>query len=362
VTVANRLADLQREGQSLADAFGASQIKVMEVCGTHTVAAFRSGLRDLLPRQVRLISGPGCPVCVTSQGFIDAAIALAGRPGVVIATYGDMVRVPGLVSSLERERGAGAKVEVVYSVMQALDLARSRPKAEVVFLGVGFETTTPATAWAVARAAEEGLRNFSVFAAHKVIIPAMRALLAGGEVGIDGFLCPGHVSVIIGSDSYRPLVEEYGAPCIVAGFDGYQMLAGIVAILRALAGKGERLGSVYSGAVTPEGNRNARAVIERVFERGDAEWRGLGVIPGSGLAMRAEYAAQDAERKFEIAVPNAPEPAGCRCGQVIKGLMDPLECPLFGRRCTPTTPIGPCMVSREGSCQAWFRHRWKNRV
>ena len=351
------LEPLVREAADLAVALDRDRIAVMEVCGTHTVAAFRTGLRDLLPPTVRLISGPGCPVCVTAQGYIDAAIALAARPDIVIATFGDMLRVPGTQSSLERERANGADVRVVYSQTQALDLAKAMPDRQVVFLGVGFETTTPGTAWAVAKAAEEGVGNVTVLSAHKVIIPAMQALLAGGEVGIDGFLCPGHVSVIIGSDRYRPLVDAFGAPCVVAGFDGYQMLAGMTAILRALAGRGDKLGNVYTGAVTPEGNPAALAVTERVFEPADAPWRGMGVIPGSGLRMRDDYAALDAEKRFEIDMPDAPEPAGCRCGDVIKGLLDPPACALFADVCTPATPVGPCMVSREGSCNAWYRHR-----
>jgi len=357
VAVPKPLEGLVREAAALAAEIDAERIAVMEVCGTHTVAAFRTGLRDLLPTNVRLISGPGCPVCVTAQGYIDAAIDLALQPNVVTATFGDMVRVPGTTTSLERVRADGADVRVVYSVRQALDLARTTPEKETIFLGVGFETTTPGTAWAVARAAEEGLQNFSILSAHKLIIPAMRALLASGEVGIDGFLCPGHVSVIIGWETYRPLVETYGVPCIVAGFDGLQMLAGMVAILRALAGQGERLGNVYAGAVTAEGNREALAVTDKVFEPADVAWRGLGVIPQSGLAMREAYAAFDAARRFDVEVPDAPEPPGCRCGDVIKGLLDPPECPLFGTQCTPTAPVGPCMVSREGSCRAWYRHR-----
>lgn len=348
---------LAREAADLAEDLPGERIAVMEVCGTHTVAAFRTGLRDLLPAKVRLISGPGCPVCVTAQGYVDAAIALSRRPGVVLATFGDMVRVPGTESSLEREGASGADVRVVYSVLQALDLARALPERQVVFLGVGFETTTPGTAWAVARAAEEGLGNFSALSAHKLIIPAMEVLLTSGEVGVAGFLCPGHVSVIIGSEAYRPLVERFGVPCIVAGFDGYQMLAGITAILRALAGRGERLGNVYAGAVTPRGNAAAWDLIMRVFEPADAAWRGLGVIPASGLAIRDAYARLDAEQRFEVAIPDAPEPPGCRCGDVIKGVLDPPACPLFGTLCTPHRPVGPCMVSREGSCNAHYRHR-----
>jgi hydrogenase expression/formation protein HypD len=350
---------------------GNSPVVLMEVCGTHTVAIRRTGLRSLLPKRVRLVSGPGCPVCVTSEGVVDTLVDLAGREGVVLATFGDMVRVPGSRSSLEKEKAGGARVAVVYSVLEALDLARRRPDETVVFAAVGFETTAPGTAVALRMAREEGLRNFTVLSAHKWIVPAMAALLAGGEVRIDGFLCPGHVSVVIGSRAYEPLAARHKRPCVVAGFTAEQVLAGVSAILGQLAAGEARVENVYPEAVRPEGNPEALRRIEEVFEREDTVWRGLGRIAASGMALRPAYADFDAVRRLDLAWPPAePAPSpdqvgiegtgadehGCRCGDVIRGALEPHECPLFGRRCTPAHPVGPCMVSREGSCQAEYRY------
>ena len=357
------MADIARLKAEIADAAravpGAGPIALMEVCGTHTVAIRRSGLRSLLPERVRLISGPGCPVCVTSQGMIDVLVDLAGRRGVTVATFGDMVRVPGSRSSLERRKAEGGHVAVCYSVLEALDLARRRPGERVVFAAVGFETTAPGTAVAVEQARAEGLENFLILSGHKWILPAMDALLAGGEVRIDGFLCPGHVSVIIGSRGYEPIAERYGRPCVVAGFTAEQVLAGAAAILRQLAEGEARVENVYTEAVQPDGNRAALARIERVFAPDDVAWRGLGTIPASGMAPREAYAAFDAVRALDLAWPpeeSAADVHGCRCGDVIRGALEPHECPLFGAACTPAHPVGPCMVSREGSCQAEYKY------
>jgi hydrogenase expression/formation protein HypD len=366
---------IERLKSDIADAAravpGNSPVVLMEVCGTHTVAIRRTGLRSLLPKRVRLVSGPGCPVCVTSEGVVDTLVDLAGREGVVLATFGDMVRVPGSRSSLEKEKAGGARVAVVYSVLEALDLARRRPDETVVFAAVGFETTAPGTAVALRMAREEGLRNFTVLSAHKWIVPAMAALLAGGEVRIDGFLCPGHVSVVIGSRAYEPLAARHKRPCVVAGFTAEQVLAGVSAILGQLAAGEARVENVYPEAVRPEGNPEALRRIEEVFEREDTVWRGLGRIAASGMALRPAYADFDAVRRLDLAWPPAePAPSpdqvgiegtgadehGCRCGDVIRGALEPHECPLFGRRCTPAHPVGPCMVSREGSCQAEYRY------
>jgi hydrogenase expression/formation protein HypD len=351
---------LKRDIASAARAVpGDGPIAIMEVCGTHTVAIRRSGLRSLLPERVRLISGPGCPVCVTSQGTIDVLIDLAGRPGVTVATFGDMVRVPGTRSSLERAGAEGGSVAVCYSVLEALDLARRRPDEQIVFAAVGFETTAPGTAVAVEQGRAEGLANFRILSGHKWILPAMDALLAGGEVRIDGFLCPGHVSVVIGSRAYAPLADRYERPCVVAGFTAEQVLAGVAAILRQLADGEARVENVYPEAVREEGNPEALAHVDRVFERAHAVWRGLGTIPGSGMALADAYAEADAVRALGLAWP-PPEPEadarGCRCGDVIRGAIQPHECPLFGETCTPARPLGPCMVSREGSCQAEYRY------
>ena len=338
---------------------GDGPIALMEICGTHTVAIRRTGLRSLLPQRVRLISGPGCPVCVTSQGTIDVLVDLAARDGVTVATFGDMVRVPGSTASLERRKAEGGSVAVCYSVLEALDLARRRRDETVVFAAVGFETTAPGTAVAIETAKAEGLGNFLILSGHKWIIPAMDALLAGGEVRIDGFLCPGHVSVIIGSRAYEPLAAAYRRPCVVAGFTAEQVLAGVAAILRQLAAGEGRVENVYQEAVRPEGNPEALARIERVFEAADVTWRGLGSIPASGMGLREAYAEFDAPAALAIPWPPAEPEAeqhGCRCGDVIRGLVEPHECPLFGKACTPAHPVGPCMVSREGSCQAEYKY------
>lgn len=349
--IAEHVAALDRRKE-----FAERRIAIMEVCGTHTVAIHRAGLRGLLPARLKLVSGPGCPVCVTPQSYVDVLIDLAQRPGVRVATYGDMIRVPGIETTLERAQGRGARVSIVYSVMDALDLARRNADEEVVFAGVGFETTTPPTAVAVKLARDEKVGNFSVLSAHKLIIPAMNALLSGGEVRIDGFLCPGHVSVILGSDAYRPVAERFKKPCVVAGFEPQEMLDGIERILAQLASGRAEVENAYMRAVTAAGNRAAWSLIEEVFEPADTPWRGLGTIPGSGLVFREEFAGQDAARRFGVAVTDREDDHGCRCGQVICGLIEPPECPLFAAACTPMHPIGPCMVSREGNCQAHYKY------
>lgn len=357
---ARRVEHLKREiVEAAARIPGSDAVVLMEICGTHTVAIRRTGLRSLLPARVRLVSGPGCPVCVTPQGVIDTLVDLAGREGVTVATFGDMMRVPGSRSSLEREKARGARVAVCYSVLEAMDLARSRRDQAVVFAAVGFETTAPGTAVAIEAARAEGLGNFLVLSTHKWVIPAMEALLAGGDVRIDGFICPGHVSVIIGSRAYEPIAARYGRPCVVAGFSAEQVLAGVAAILKQLAAGEARVENVYEDAVRPEGNPEALRRLDRVFEPGEAVWRGLGAIPGSGMDVRESLGEFDAVRRLGIPWPPAEVGAdvqGCRCGDVIRGAMEPHECPLFGKACTPVNPLGPCMVSREGSCQAEYRY------
>ncbi len=328
---------------------------LMEVCGTHTVAIARHGLRQALPAGVRLISGPGCPVCVTPQDQIDRFIALGGIEGVTLATFGDMLRVPGSQRSLEQARAAGADVRLVYSPMDAITLADHLPERQVVFFGIGFETTAPAVALALTEAKQRGLRNFSVLCAHKLIPPAMTALL-DSDVNVDGFLCPGHVSVIIGSDAYRPIAQR-GKPCVVAGFEPADILRAIELLLRQIAEGRAEVESEYSRAVRPQGNERARTLLARVFQVCDARWRGIGAIPGSGLALADEFADFDAARRFAVDLPLAEEPRGCRCGDVLRGLIDPPECPLFGATCTPAAPVGACMVSSEGACQAHYRYR-----
>ena len=343
--------------QRLADAMQTigRLVRVMEVCGTHTVSFFRSGLRADLPENLKLISGPGCPVCVTSQGYIDAVVDLARR-GVTIATYGDMVRVPGNKSSLEKERAAGARVEVVYSIMDALELAQREPDEPVVFVAVGFETTAPATAAAVLKAHQEGIGNFYILTAHKLVVPAMLALLASGDIGVDGFLCPGHVSVIIGWNAYQAVVDQYHMPCVVAGFEPAQMLLGLCRIVEQLVEHKPALENVYGVAVTGEGNRVAQRLLDYVFEPVDEAWRAMGTIPGSGAGLREPFKQHDALRQFDVELGADYDAPGCRCGDVIRGLCEPADCRLFGKPCTPIDPIGPCMVSSEGTCAAWYKY------
>ena len=349
------IATYRQRIAAAAEAYGAP-IRLMEVCGTHTVAIFRQGIRSLLPATIKLISGPGCPVCVTSQGFIDTAVGLASRPNTIVVTYGDMVRVPGQRGSLEQARAEGARVEVVLSARDALKVARDNPDTEVVFIAVGFETTAPATADAVLVARQAGVANFSVLAAHKTVVPGIMALLGSGQVAVDGFLCPGHVSVVVGSDVYRPIVERYQRGCVVTGFEPAQIL-GALADLTEMIGQGlANLVNDYTVVVRAEGNVRALALMARVFEPGDATWRGLGCIEGSGLQLRSTYKDFDALERFGLDLVEGVEVSGCRCGDVIRGVIDPPECPLFDRVCRPVNPIGPCMVSSEGSCQAWWKY------
>lgn len=330
--------------------------RLMEVCGTHTMAIARSGIRQLLEGRVTLISGPGCPVCVTPAGYLDAAVALGGGKNVVLATFGDMVRVPGTSTSLERERGKGLDVRIVYSPLDAVTLAEREPGREVVFLGVGFETTAPAIAGAIETAARKRLPNFSVLSSVRTIPGAMGILASDPEVGIEGFLCPAHVSAVIGSDAYLPVAENHRIPCVVAGFEPLDILLGILMLLRQKADGTARVENEYARVATREGNRKAQALLSRVFEECDAAWRGIGVLPRTGLRIAARYQALDAQAKFGLGDFPAEEAGPCRCGDVLKGKIAPPDCPLFGTACTPSEPVGPCMVSSEGTCAAYFRY------
>ena len=332
------------------------RILIMEVCGTHTVAVSRAGLRNLLPQGITLISGPGCPVCVTDEAEIDHMIALARIPGVILATYGDMMRVPGSTTNLLEEKAAGADVRLVYSALDAVELAARNPAREVVFLGVGFETTAPVAALAVREAARQGLANFSLFSAHKLTPPAMRALMADPTVRIDAFLCPGHVSTILGEDGFAFLARERGMPAAIAGFEPLDILRAVEVLVEQVLEGQASLFNGYRRAVRAEGNPLAREVMSRCFEATPARWRGLGEIPASGLKLRPEYEPFDAEKRFSLPQSPARVKAGCRCGEVLKGKLDPRECPLFARGCDPTRPVGPCMVSTEGACAAYYQY------
>ena len=332
-------------------------IKLMEVCGTHTMAAFRSGLRSLLPSNVLLLSGPGCPVCVTAGDYIDRAIAIANEPNTLVATFGDMVRVPGTDSSLEEASAHGARVLVVYSPLDALNEAIRNTKTQVVFLGVGFETTAPAVAWTIREAKRKGVANYSVLCAHKTIPPAMAALLQSGDVKIDGFMCPGHVSVIIGARAYEFICRDYDIPCVVAGFEAADMAISIEILLQQILDHRAEVVIQYSRSVNERGNAEAQAIMNEVFEKCDERWRGLGMIPRSGLRVRKQFAQHDALTIFgNLNIPAPMERPGCICGDILKGTQLPEDCPLFRTQCTPETPVGACMVSSEGTCAAYYKY------
>lgn len=331
-------------------------VKLMEICGTHTVAIFRSGMRQLLPPAIRLISGPGCPVCVTADEDIDRIIWLARQRDTIVTTFGDLMRVPGSSSSLQRERSEGADVRMVYGSLDALQIARENPNREVIFIGIGFETTAPTVAAAVRTAAAAGVKNFSVFSAHKLLPPAMRALLEAKELSLNGFLCPGHVSTIIGAVAYEEVVNRYHIPCVVTGFEPLDILQGISVLVDQIDSGEARVMNEYRRAVDYQGNVAARRLMEGVFEPVDAAWRGLGVIPQSGLGLREDVGSFDAARRFAMPEIRVKEHPGCRCGEVLRGILTPPECGLFRVVCTPQNPKGPCMVSSEGTCGAYHRY------
>lgn len=339
------------------DALG-RPVTFMEVCGSHTHAIAAAGLRHRLPGGVRLISGPGCPVCVTPVGYLDRAWALAGQHGAVLATFGDLMRVPSSRGSLELAAARGAAVRIVYSPRDALRIAEENPGRPVVFLGIGFETTAPTIAAALEEAERKGISNFSVLPGNKVMPPPLAALAGAGDVAVDGFILPGHVSVVTGSGAFEFLPERFGLPGAVAGFTPADVLRAVEALIGMLAAGKPRIVNLYGRVVRPGGNRAALELMDRVFEPVDAVWRGLGPIPASGLGLAPAWAHRDASR-LPVELPRPVEPPGCRCGEVLRGTLDPPECALFGRTCTPDNPVGACMVSSEGSCAAWYRHeRW----
>jgi len=335
-------------------------ISLMEVCGTHTVSISKSGIRNLLPPNIRLISGPGCPVCVTSLEDVDRVIMLAAEGKIhsryIIATFGDMMRVPGSHSSLLKEKAKGADIRVVYSPVDALSLARENPDKEVIFFAVGFETTSPTFAATILQAMKEGLDNFSIISNNKLIPPAMEALLNDENITIDGFICPGHVSAIIGTTPYQKIVTHYQRGCVISGFEPLDIIFSIYLLMHQKYSGTPKVEIEYSRVVRQEGNPKALKVLNQVYELSDAQWRGLGTIPKSGLGLKDECALYDATRKFDLPQPEVSEPQGCRCGEVLKGMTSPTECPLFATHCTPSTPVGACMVSSEGTCAAYYKY------
>ena len=341
------------------EALDLPELHIMEVCGTHTMAIAKSGLRQLLPPQIHLISGPGCPVCVTPAGVMDEILRLSENPNVILTTYGDLLRVPGSVQgdNLQRRKALGADVRMVYSPMDSLDIAAEEPDREVVFLGVGFETTAPGTAIAVREARDRGLKNFSVLSLLKRTESALRALIGSPDFQVSGFLCPGHVATIVGADGFDFLSREYGIPSVVGGFEAGDILAAVYRLLRQIKEGVPRLENEYTRAVTPEGNPMARAVMAETFTNRDDVWRGLGTIPDSGYGLRPEFAAFDAERKFPFHPEDKEAVTGCKCGEIICGHREPIQCPLFGTACVPENPVGPCMVSSEGACAAAYKYQ-----
>ncbi len=329
---------------------------LMEVCGTHTMAIHKSGIKAMLPESLKLLSGPGCPVCVTPNEYLDRAVALGRREDVILATFGDMLRVPGSSSSLEQVRAEGANVSMVYSCRDSLAVARENRDRKVVFLGVGFETTSPTIAATIEEAEREGVPNFHVLCGHKLIPPAMRALVENPDLSVQGFICPAHVSTIIGAGPYRFLADEHGIPCVITGFEPLDILQGIAMLADMIIDGKPSVKNQYSRVATMEGNARAKELLDRVFETCSSEWRGLGSIPRSGYRIKDGLAHRDAEKEIRVDVEVTRGHKGCRCGEILQGLIDPSGCPLYADVCTPENPVGPCMVSSEGTCAAYYKY------
>lgn len=327
----------------------------MEVCGTHTVAIFRSGIRQVLPANVELVSGPGCPVCVTCDDYIDKAIAYARRD-FIIATFGDMLKVPGTRSSLAEAQAAGADVRIVYSPLDALQIAEDNPRRSIIFLAVGFETTAPTQAATVLAARARGIKNLFMLSAQKLVPPALRFLLGDAATKVDGFLLPGHVAVVTGADAFKFLATEFNMPCAVSGFAAEEILIALTSILEQIDNGRAEIVNDYRTVVKAEGNVAAQKILSQVYTVADARWRGMGTIPASGLKMRDEFAAFDIERVEPVTVERVKKKSACRCGEVLRGLVKPIDCPLFGKACQPLHAVGACMVSVEGVCAAWFKY------
>ncbi len=331
-------------------------IKFMEVCGTHTVAIFRHGIRDVIPKEISLLSGPGCPVCVTPIKDVDAAIAIARRDDCLLSTFGDMMRVPGSKQSLFHAQAEGAHIRIVYSPMDALKLAVENKDKNVVFFATGFETTSPSIAGTLSEAERLGIDNFYIYSAHKTVPPALKVLLDSPDLKIDGFILPGHVTVIIGTQPYEFIAADYKIPAVVTGFEAEDILQAIAMLLEQIASGRSEIEIQYTRVVKREGNQKAMALIHAYFEPCDANWRGIGVIPGSGLKLRDTVSRYDVSRVFNLEIPDGQEPKGCQCGQVLRGIKIPTDCRLFGKACTPEHPVGACMVSTEGSCAAYYKY------
>jgi hydrogenase expression/formation protein HypD len=331
-------------------------VKFMEVCGTHTVAIFRHGIRDVIPKEISLLSGPGCPVCVTPIKDVDAAIAISKRDDCILTTFGDMMRVPGSKQSLFHVQAEGAHIRIVYSPMDALKLASENKDKNVVFFATGFETTSPSIAGTLFEAERLGIDNFYIYSAHKLVPPALKVLLDSPDLKIDGFILPGHVTVIIGTQPYEFIAADYKIPAVVTGFEADDILQAIAMLLEQIASGRAEIEIQYTRVVKREGNQKAVSLINTYFEPCDANWRGIGVIPGSGLKLKEAVSRYDVSRVFNLEIPDSQEPKGCKCGEVLRGLKIPTDCHLFGKACTPEHPVGACMVSTEGSCAAYYKY------
>jgi hydrogenase expression/formation protein HypD len=330
------------------------KVRFMEFCGGHTVSIFKHGIRHLLPPTIEMISGPGCPVCVTATADIDKAIAVAFIPGVIITSFGDMLRVPGSRSSLQKTRAEGADVRTVYSTLDALQIAKENPSKTVAFIGVGFETTAPTIAASVLQASEQNIKNYRILSLHKLCPQVIKTILDAGEVKLDGLICPGHVSAITGSNAWEFVARDYKIPCVVSGFEPLDILQCVDMLVKQVEKHESKVEIAYKRGVTPDGNLQAQKIMEQVFEPCPAKWRGMGEVPNSGLKLKQEYARYDAEVAFDIKSKPAIEPKGCICGEVLRGVKTPADCRLFRKACTQENPIGPCMVSSEGSCSAYY--------
>ncbi len=344
--------EIHRQAEKLA-----GQINLMEVCGTHTMTIGRYGIRKLLPASIHLLSGPGCPVCVTPNRYLDTAIEFSRLPNTIVATFGDMMKVPGSYSSLEKQQAENNNIRVVYSPFECLSLAERNRDKNIIFLGVGFETTVPVAAMVLKEAQRCGIKNFFSLSGHKLILPAMEYLLKSGQVNIDGFICPGHVSAITGSRLYKEIPDKYGISCVVSGFEPIDILQSILLLTNILVDRKKPcVKNQYKRVVKENGNKKALALISDVFEATDSEWRGLGIIRTSGLSIRKDYAKFDASKQFSVKVKRHKEEKNCICGDILKGIKTPQQCRLFGKRCLPEEPVGPCMVSSEGACAAFYRY------
>lgn len=330
---------------------------IMEICGGQTHSLVRNGLLDMLPPQINMVHGPGCPVCVTNAAIIDEAIALAERPGVILCSFGDMLRVPGTAGSLLEAKAAGADVRILYSPLEAVELARQQPLKEIVFFAVGFETTAPANALSVIRAGWLGLRNFSILASQVLVPPAMEAILADPENTIDGFLAAGHVCTIMGLDEYYPIAEKYRTPIVVTGFEPADLLQGILMTVLQLEKGEHKVENQYARSVQEHGNIRAKETVNQVFQVTDRSWRGIGLIPASGYEVRDVYKPFNARLKFGLQTTIAKEDADCISGEIMRGIKKPIQCPNFGTRCQPEHPIGAPMVSSEGACAAYYHYQ-----